>query len=54
MWFCSPMFLDYLGGNGSSLKSMNNENTVPINMMDPAVVRAKKSKYDSYDASFGL
>jgi prepilin-type N-terminal cleavage/methylation domain-containing protein/prepilin-type processing-associated H-X9-DG protein len=53
MWFCSPMFLDYLGGSGSSLKSMNNENTVPINMMDPAVVLAKKSKYDSYDASFG-
>jgi prepilin-type N-terminal cleavage/methylation domain-containing protein/prepilin-type processing-associated H-X9-DG protein len=53
MWFCSSSFLDYLGGGGSLLKSMNNENTVPINMMDPVVVRAKKYKYDSYDASFG-
>jgi prepilin-type processing-associated H-X9-DG protein len=53
MWFSSQRFLDYLGGSGSSLKSMNNENTVPINMMDPVVVRARKSKYDSYDASFG-
>ncbi len=52
-WFQDPAFLGNLIGevydnSGKQLK------TVPLEMLDPTVVRARKEKYDSIYASYGM
>ena len=52
-WHANASFLGYLNGEGVTVKSKTNEPSVPLSMLDPVVVRAKKFQHDSYQASYG-
>lgn len=53
-WMDSPKYLSYLKDESSVYRSNGTvDNKLPLNLMDPATVRAKKKSYDSLIASFG-
>jgi prepilin-type N-terminal cleavage/methylation domain-containing protein/prepilin-type processing-associated H-X9-DG protein len=52
-WFLNTELFGYLNGDNATVKSKSNWPTVPLNMLDPIVTKAKKSMYDVYPANFG-
>lgn len=53
-WFENPEFVSQLKGEQATYKSSGAPDvTLPISMMDPAVVRARPAKYTSLEASYG-
>lgn len=53
-WMDSPKYLSYLKDESAVYRSNGTvDNQLPLNLMDPATVRAKKKSYDSLIASFG-
>ncbi len=53
-WYESTHFLSYMKGDESVYFPNGEVNkTLPLSMMDPVVVRAKKKQYDDLSASFG-
>lgn len=52
-WFRDPEFLAYLTSNPEHLEK-NGEVAVPVSVLDPVVVRAKKRHWDKLSASYGF
>lgn len=54
-WSDNYEFLTYVAGDGGVIKGVTSpkRDTVPLNLLDPTVIRQKKKLYDFYDASFG-
>lgn len=52
-WFDNPEYLSQLKGDLPTLANGNSNTSVPLSMLDPIAVRAKKAQYDSLYASFG-
>jgi prepilin-type N-terminal cleavage/methylation domain-containing protein len=53
-WYESTKFLSYLKGDESVYYPNGEVNTtLPLNMLDPVAVRAKKNLFDDMSASFG-
>jgi len=53
-WYDSATFLIYFTGNETQLLNAANSPTVQSNLLDPAVVRAKKRWHDKITASYGM
>lgn len=52
-WFLNTELFSYLNGDNVSVKSTSGWPTVPLNLLDPIVTRAKKGLHDTYAANFG-
>lgn len=53
-WFENPQFLGFLKGEAATYYSNGTVNkTIPLGMLDPIAVRAKKSGYNGIPGSFG-
>jgi len=52
-WFQNPEYIENLAGSILD-KSGKQVTTIPLGLMDPKVVRARKSEYDKIYASYGM
>lgn len=53
-WFSDPKYVEYLTSEVFGGPDNNKVNAVPLNMLDPKVVRARNDRYDKIYASFGM
>lgn len=53
-WYRTPEFLAYLTGDDSQLSESDPSLDVPLNLLDPTVVRARQRWFDNVAASYGM